>query len=201
MLNQLKNFLSRSPPPPLTKPLSSPPCTHPYCAHHTQCLKTLGEESISHSSHHSLNTLISDHFSGHEVDIDCSWDSDNGWAEFCHRCHQERCQRCEGAVFTQVTRFADVLTFESCEVWICAPCRHGRCPGWKVKIVSKCGGCKHTSCADCMLSGDEKKGIFCCQCAKEGRKLENRAQGKTLTETQYGLRRNSRGIEQFASSV
>jgi hypothetical protein len=187
MINQLKAFLSRSPPP--ANPEPAPPCTHPYCAHFTQCLKTLGEESTSQSSHHSvssdihsLNTLISDHFSGHEIDIDYRWDSDNGWAEFCHRCHQERCPDCEGVVFTQVTNFEDVLTFESREVWICAPCRHGRCPGSNLKILSACGLCGHRVCGECIVGGDEKRGALCCQCREEERKLENHAEGEVQRE-------------------
>ena len=175
MLNQLKKFLSRSPPP--ANPRRSSACTHPYCAHFAQCLKTLGEESLSHyshkpfSSHHSLPTLISNHFSTNDIDYD--WDSDYGWAVFCHRCHQERCKHCERAAFTQVTKFGELLTFENREVWICAPCRHRKCPGRKLRLVSECAMCGHGVCGECLLAGDEKAGMACCRCGKKKRRPEN----------------------------
>jgi hypothetical protein len=56
MLNQLKSFLSSSPP---AKPQLPPPCNHPYytCTHQTYCLRTLGEETISLLDVHSIDTL------------------------------------------------------------------------------------------------------------------------------------------------
>ncbi|PMD38674.1 hypothetical protein L207DRAFT_42422 [Hyaloscypha variabilis F] len=194
MLNHIKSFLGRQAPPQPSR--STPPCTHPYCAHRTHCLKSVGEDSISQASlisfsseTQTLNTIISEHFSSHEVDIDYSWDSDDGWAVFCHRCQQERCEECGGGVFTQVTNFEDVLTFESREVWICSPCTHGKCPGSKMKILSMCGRCGHTACGECMTKGNEKSGVKCCQCAKEERKGDNQAietHGIIATETEDG---------------
>ncbi|KAE9362814.1 hypothetical protein N431DRAFT_499174 [Stipitochalara longipes BDJ] len=173
MLHHIKSFLSR--PASRTTSRSTPPYTHPYYAHQTQCLKSLGEDFLSQyslvsfsSEAHILNTLVSDHFS--DIDIDYSWDSDDGWAVSCHRCHQERCQDCEGGLFTQVTNFEDVLTFENREMWICSPCRHRKCPGSKLKILSLCGKCGHTACAECLTRGDEKRGLVCCHCTKEERK-------------------------------
>lgn len=179
MLKQLKGFVSSS---PLAKPQLPPPCNHPYCTctHPAYCLRTLGEETISLSDVHSINTLISDHFSGHEVDY--GWDSDEGWFEFCHRCHQERCQDCQRGDLTQVTNFEDVLTFETREVWICSPCKHRRCPGWKLNIVSACAKCRHGVCAECMVGGDEKRGLFCCRCTWE-KNLVNCVEGEASTET------------------
>jgi len=75
MLNHIKSFLGRQAPPQPSR--STPPCTHPYCAHRTHCLKSVGEDSISQASlisfsseTQTLNTIISEHFSSHEVDID-----------------------------------------------------------------------------------------------------------------------------------
>jgi hypothetical protein len=179
MLNQFKGFISRSPP---ARPQLPPPCNHPYCActHQAYCLKTLGEETISLSDVHSINTLISDHFSGHEVEY--GWDSDEGWFEFCHRCHQERCQDCQSGDLTIVTNFEDVLTYETREAWICSPCKHRRCPGWKLNIVSACAKCGHEVCAECMVRGDEKRGLFCCRCT--GQKNLVNCLGASSTETQ-----------------
>ena len=201
MLNQLKKVLSRSPPP--ANPRSSSACTHPYCTHFAQCLKTLGEESLSHysqkpfSSHHSLHTQLSDHFATDIIDYD--WDSDYGWAEFCHRCHQERCQKCVREAFTQVTRFEDVLTYENREVCICAPCRHRKCPGWKLKLVSECAVCGHGACAKCMLAGDEKAGLLCCRCSKKKRRPENSlsssdAKGLTNNKENYASEKPSKSL-------
>ena len=192
MLNQLRKALSRSPPP--ANPRRSSACTHPYCAHFAQCLKTLGEESLSHYSHqttssrHSLHTHLSDHFSNDHIDYD--WDSDYGWAEFCHRCHHERCQKCVRAAFTQMTKFGDVLTFENRVVWICAPYRHRKCPGWKLRLVSECAMCGHGACAECMLVGHEKVGLVCSKCGKKKRRQEgslNTSEAEGSTNNQENL--------------
>jgi hypothetical protein len=190
MLNQLRNFLSRSPQPPANR-ASGPACKHPYCAHLTYCHKLIGEETLSQSGLsevHSLNTLISDHFDAvHESDY--AWDSDYGWGEFCHRCLEERCQDCGTKIFTSVTNFEDVLTFENMEVWICAPCKHGMCPGWKVKILSLCGGCAHVACRECILDGNGEKGMVCCQCGEGGWSLSNnveKEQSKDIQKSQIG---------------
>jgi len=177
MLNQLKSFLGRSPPPPATRP--NPPCAHPCCTHLTYCLKTLGKETLSQSNLsevHSLNTLNSSHFSP-LPSSEYAWDSDYGWAEFCPRCHEERCQDCGTKIFTSVTNFEDVLTWENREVWICRPCMHGLCPGWKVKILSACAGCAHAACEGCMCSGNEGRGVVCCRCGRGGGELGDGADG------------------------
>jgi hypothetical protein len=191
MLAQLKSFLSRSPPP--VSPQAGPPCKHTYCAHLTYCLKAIGEETLSQSGFsevHSINTLISDHFDP-EHEFDYAWDSDYGWNEFCHRCHQERCQDCGTGVLISVMGFQDALTFENRDVWICRPCKHGRCPGWKLRIMSLCEGCGHAACSECMLEGDEKRGAVCCRCENRGRGLVNddRNEPQDLNERSKGTSR------------
>jgi hypothetical protein len=177
MLTQLKNFLSRSPPP--TTAETGPPCKYSHCAQLTYCLKTIGEETLSEV--HSLTSLISDHFDpAHESDY--AWDSDYGWTEFCHRCRQERCQECGTGVFTSVTGFQDVLTFENREVWICCPYKHGKCPGWKLRVLSLCEVFGHGACGECMPGGDEKMGVVCCQCALKDRTLEDDVEGENKME-------------------
>lgn len=80
---------------------------------------------------------------------------------------------CEGRVFTAVSNFEDVLTFESKEVWICVPCRHKMCRGWRVVVVSLCKACGHQGCVDCFSGGADEGGdgvgLKCCACSKEAK--------------------------------
>lgn len=182
MLKQLKEFIGRRPPPPPRRQ-SDPPCKHAYCAHLTYCLKSIGEDTFSLSGItevHSINTVISDYFDP-TFGTDYRWDSEDGWGEFCYRCRNERCQDCGTGMFTSVTHFEDVLTFETRELGICSPCRHGLCPRFKLRIVSLCGVCGHVACAECMTGGTLSKGPDCCTCRHEQCSLELSCLQKSTT--------------------
>lgn len=88
-----------------------------------------------------------------------------------HLCSVERCPECDGQTFTSVTNFDDKLTFENREVWICAECVHGFCPGRRLKLVSLCGVCRHEACSECLGRGDLDSGPVCCGC-REAAALE-----------------------------
>jgi len=45
-----------------------------------------------------------------------------------------------------------------------------------MKILSLCARCGHTACAECMVDGDDKRGVSCCQCVKEERKVHIQAE-------------------------
>ena len=46
-----------------------------------------------------------------------------------------------------------VLTFETEEYWLCVPCRHRMCRGWRLKVTSLCGVCGHQACEECFANG------------------------------------------------
>lgn len=76
-------------------------------------------------------------------------------------------------MFTSVTNFEKVLTFETEEYWLCVPCRHRMCRGWRLKVTSLCGVCGHQACEECFANGgigevmSQMMGPTCCACRKE----------------------------------
>ncbi|KUJ08944.1 uncharacterized protein LY89DRAFT_315300 [Mollisia scopiformis] len=134
----------------------------------SHCLKDEGENILSSSPAYSLNTLYEDYFSTPNCEqTDFAWDSEDGWHQICNLCLHERCPDCEGVIFTSVTDFQDVLTFENREIWICADCKHGFCLGRRLKLVSLCRSCGHEACAECLGRIDEiHHRPACCKCLK-----------------------------------
>ncbi|KAF8861451.1 hypothetical protein BDZ45DRAFT_257126 [Acephala macrosclerotiorum] len=162
MIGSIKDLLARA--RSISKP--PPPCPQPYCTNFDHCLKAHGEETLSLTTSYSpLNTLFEEYFhmsnNGQSI---FAWDSDDGWHQICHFCQHERCPDCQGQIFTSVTDFHDVLTFENREVWICIDCVHGLCPGWRLRLVSSCRVCRHEACAECLGRGDERSGLVSCEC-------------------------------------
>lgn len=77
------------------------------------------------------------------------WDGAFGWMRACRECGRERCVRCVGEVFEQVVGEGEVLTgVEGC-FHVCTPCGHGFCPGTKMWLRVRCGGCGEVGCEGC----------------------------------------------------
>ncbi|APA05628.1 hypothetical protein sscle_01g003980 [Sclerotinia sclerotiorum 1980 UF-70] len=90
-------------------------------------------------------------------EIAYEWDGAFGWTWACKECGIERCVKCPREVFEQIVVEGETLTNEEGVFSICTPCKHGFCPGTKMRLRIKCKRCGEVECEGCKDLGDEER--------------------------------------------